>query len=172
MVNKGTRGLWTQTGSTLEHVILWWCQTPLGTRPVACAKYLRDWLLNIQPDGKREGRITGIGVCLIQRVIRFYGLDTPEPILSILRGLGETLTVHVSCTTWDKQFRLTLVSSVLPIDYPFESDEFFCKKSEVTLLYFPAINSILFKVLIAVARHHNHRPPVERTLAHGHHIVQ
>lgn len=61
----------------------------------------------------------------------FYSADTPEPILSILRGLGETLTVHVACTTWDKQFRLTLVSSVLPIDYPFESEEFFCKKSEV-----------------------------------------
>lgn len=52
LVNKGTRGLWTQTGSTLEHVVLWWCHTPLGTRPVACAKYLRDWLLNTQPDGE------------------------------------------------------------------------------------------------------------------------
>lgn len=51
LVNKGTRGLWTQTGSNLEHVVLWWNHTPLGTRPVACAKYLRDWLLNIQPDG-------------------------------------------------------------------------------------------------------------------------
>lgn len=52
LVNKGTRGLWTQTGSTLEHVVLWWCHTPLGTRPVTCAKYLRDWLLNTQPDGE------------------------------------------------------------------------------------------------------------------------
>lgn len=129
LVNKGTRGLWTQTGSTLEHVILWWCHTPLGTRPVACAKYLRDWLLHIQPEGDRNGLMLPFRIFWIW-ILCFT--DTPEPILSILRGLGDSLTVHVSCTMWDKQFRLTLVSSILPIDYPFESEEFFCKKAEVT----------------------------------------
>lgn len=50
-VNKATRSLWTQTGATLEHVLLWWCSTPLACQPVAAARHLRDWLLNIQYDG-------------------------------------------------------------------------------------------------------------------------
>lgn len=51
-VNRGTRSLWTQVGSTLEHVVLWWSNAPLACRPAACAKYLRDWLLLIQAEGK------------------------------------------------------------------------------------------------------------------------
>ena len=50
-VNRGSRGLWTQVGGTLEHVVLWWSNAPLGCRPSTCAKYLRDWLLIIQPEG-------------------------------------------------------------------------------------------------------------------------
>lgn len=50
-VNRGTRGLWTQVGSTLDHVVLWWSTAPLACKPVACAKYLRDWLLMIQSEG-------------------------------------------------------------------------------------------------------------------------
>lgn len=42
------------------------------------------------------------------------------------------MTVHVACTTWDKQFRLALVSSSLPIDYKFESQEFDSKKGRVS----------------------------------------
>lgn len=57
--------------------------------------------------------------------------DAPETILSILHCLGETMTVHVACTTWDKQFRLTLVSASLPIDYKFERTEFYTSKTEV-----------------------------------------
>lgn len=57
--------------------------------------------------------------------------DAPEPILSTLRGLGETLTVYVTGTTWDKQFRLTLVSSVLPVNYNFENTEFHCSNDQV-----------------------------------------
>lgn len=100
-VEKGSRGLWTQVGGTLEHVVLWWSNSPLSCRPSSCAKHLRDWLLLIQQD------------------------DAPEPILSTLKGLGETLTVHVVGTTWDKQFRLALVASSLPVDYDFEDSEFF-----------------------------------------------
>lgn len=55
--------------------------------------------------------------------------EAPETLVSILRCLGETMTVHVACTTWDKQFRLALVASSLPIDYKFESQEFYTKKS-------------------------------------------
>lgn len=51
-MNKATKGLWTQTGTTLEHVLLWWCSTPLACQPVAAAKHLRDWLMNLQYDGK------------------------------------------------------------------------------------------------------------------------
>ncbi|XP_055548511.1 uncharacterized protein LOC129732056 [Wyeomyia smithii] len=100
-VNRGTRGLWTQVGGTLEHVVLWWSNSPLACRPPACAKYLRDWLLLITPD------------------------EAPEPILSMLKGLGETLTVHVSSTIWDRQFRLAVVASSLAVDYPFEESEFY-----------------------------------------------
>ncbi|XP_062711971.1 uncharacterized protein LOC134289697 [Aedes albopictus] len=100
-VNRGTRGLWTQVGGTLEHVVLWWSNSPLACRPPACAKYLRDWLSLITPD------------------------EAPEPILSMLKGLGETLTVHVTSTIWDRQFRLAIVASSLPVDYPFEESEFY-----------------------------------------------
>lgn len=51
-VNKATQSLWTQTGATLEHVVLWWCNTPLACQPVAAARHLREWLLNMQYDGK------------------------------------------------------------------------------------------------------------------------
>lgn len=51
LVTRGTRVLWTQVGSTLEHVVLWWSNAPLACRPAACAKYLRDWLLIIQSEG-------------------------------------------------------------------------------------------------------------------------
>lgn len=50
-VNRGTSKLWAQVGSTLEHIVLWWSDAPLACRPVACAKYLRDWLLMIQSEG-------------------------------------------------------------------------------------------------------------------------
>ncbi|KAL9697043.1 hypothetical protein quinque_000484 [Culex quinquefasciatus] len=88
-VNRGTRGLWTQVGGTLEHVVLWWSSSPLACRPAACAKYLRDWLLLITPD------------------------EAPEPILSMLKGLAETLTVHVTSTIWDRQFRLAVVEGTV-----------------------------------------------------------
>lgn len=58
-------------------------------------------------------------------------IEAPETLVSILRCLGETITVHVSCTTWDKQFRLALVSSSLPIDYKFENQEFYSAKTQV-----------------------------------------
>lgn len=79
----------------------------MACRPVNCAQVLRDWMLIIQED------------------------DAPEPILSTLKGLGETLTIHVSSTTWDKQFRLTLVASSLTVDYVYENTEFFCGDLEL-----------------------------------------
>lgn len=57
--------------------------------------------------------------------------EAPETLVSILRCLGETITVHVACTTWDKQFRLALVASSLPIDYKFENPEFYSTKTQM-----------------------------------------
>lgn len=106
-IERGSRGLWTQVGTTLDHVVLWWSHAPLAFRSPNCAKHLRDWLLICQPE------------------------DAPEPILSTLKGLGETLTIHVAGTTWDKQFRLTLVSSSLPVDYSFDNTDFLCTNTEL-----------------------------------------
>uniref|UniRef100_A0A336MAF7 CSON014299 protein n=1 Tax=Culicoides sonorensis TaxID=179676 RepID=A0A336MAF7_CULSO len=99
-VQKGSRGIWTHVGGTLEHVVLWWNTSPLACRPAGCAKYLREWLMLLAPE------------------------DAPEPILSTLKGLGETITVHVMESIWDKQFRLALVSSSLNLDYNFDNTEF------------------------------------------------
>lgn len=108
-VNRGTRALWTQVGSTLEHVVLWWSHAPLACRPVPCARHLRDWLLQLQLS------------------------DAPEPVLSTLRGLGETLTVYVAATMWDRQFRLALVASAMSLQHvhPTES-EFYCAETKVS----------------------------------------
>lgn len=131
-MNKATRSLWTQTGATLEHVLLWWCSTPLACQPVAAAKHLRDWLLNIQYDGKttKQTSIWNQVIGILNMVILLLA-EAPETLVSILRCLGETITVHVACTTWDKQFRLALVASSLPIDYKFENQEFYSKKSQL-----------------------------------------
>jgi Coiled-coil protein 142 len=105
-MEKGSRNLWTQIGGKLEQLVVWWSSSPLCCRPVNCAKYLRDWLM-----------------LLVQA-------DAPEPIYSTLKGLGESLTVYVTNTMWDKQFRLCLVSSSLPVDYPYEESEFLVKADD------------------------------------------
>jgi hypothetical protein len=86
LIERASRFLWTHVSGTLEHFVLWWNAAPLACRPVGCTKYLREWLL-MQSD------------------------DAPEPILSTLKSLGEILTIHVSGTLWDKQFRNCLVLS-------------------------------------------------------------
>lgn len=96
--------------------------------------------------------------------------DAPETVLSILHCLGETMTVHVACTTWDKQFRLTLVSASLPIDYKFERTEFYTSKSEVTFAFvdrFPVFCFINPYIWIHIAsRNNNHGPIVEWIVAY------
>lgn len=92
-VTRGTRSLWTQVSSQLEHVVLWWSHAPIACQPVSCARHLRDWLLQLRPS------------------------DAPEPVLSTLRSLGETLTVHVTAVQWDRQFRLTLVAGAQPVQH-------------------------------------------------------
>jgi len=70
LINRASRFLWTNVGGTLEHYLLWWASFPLACRPVGAARYLREFLMLIQPT------------------------DAPEPILSTLKSLGEILTVH------------------------------------------------------------------------------
>lgn len=75
LINRATKFLWTNVGGTLEHYLLWWAQFPLACRPASCTKYLREYLMLIQPN------------------------DAPEPIRSTLKSLGEILTVHAGkCT--------------------------------------------------------------------------
>lgn len=75
-INRGARSLWTQVGTfhqsnvltnksfisrikifpsggTLDHVLLWWSNAPVATQPTSHAKYLRDWVLVLQPDGEK-----------------------------------------------------------------------------------------------------------------------
>lgn len=40
------------------------------------------------------------------------------------------------CTIWDKQFRMALVASSLPVDYKFETAEFYSAKSQVIIALF------------------------------------
>lgn len=118
LINRASRFLWTSVGGTLEHYLLWWAQFPLACRPASCTKYLREYLMLIQPD------------------------DAPEPILSTLKSLGEILTVHAGeyflgrrlnlflvClpvgTTWDKDFRICLVLSSLKVDQVFDKNSVF-----------------------------------------------
>lgn len=70
LINRASRFLWTNVGGTLEHYLLWWASFPLACRPASCTKYIREYLMLIQP------------------------ADAPEPILSTLKSLGEILTVH------------------------------------------------------------------------------
>lgn len=58
-INRGSRSLWTQVGGALDHVLLWWSNAPVASHPISHAKYLRDWLLVLQPDG--ESRSLSIG---------------------------------------------------------------------------------------------------------------
>lgn len=116
--------------------MLWWCSTPLACQPVAAARHLRDWLLNMQYDG---GHIH-LNLTFHRLGSNLKFTDAPETLVSILKCLGETMTVHVACTTWDKQFRLALVASSLPIDYQFESQEFYSKKTRVFRFIFLVIS--------------------------------
>lgn len=127
-VNKGTRSLWTLVAATMEHIILWWNNAPLACKSVSTIGHLRSWLLSMPFAGK----CNGIFCWICKRNFYLYFIDAPEIIQSILHCLGESLTVHVTHTMWDKQFRLALVASHIQIEYVFERNEFAMKKSQVS----------------------------------------
>ncbi|XP_026467436.1 uncharacterized protein LOC113370990 [Ctenocephalides felis] len=77
--------LWNEVGVFLEHVVLWWGSSPLASLPPGCSQQLREWLL--QPKN---------------RVL-------PKVVRGALRTFANALGCHVTATSWDLQFRLTLI---------------------------------------------------------------
>lgn len=113
LIERASRFLWTHISGTLENYVLWWNQSlPLASRPIGCAKYLREWLLS--------------------------HADAPEPILSTLKSLGEILTIHVIGCLWDKQFRRCLIlSNSDELEEKFDrNSEFHCHDERVSIKSF------------------------------------
>ncbi|XP_045473428.1 uncharacterized protein LOC123679911 [Harmonia axyridis] len=81
--------LWGEVANYLEHIVLWWVPSPLALRVPHSSQHLRDWILQFIPTA-----------------------DIPPVISSALTSLADALGVHVTSTSWDQHFRLTLVASL------------------------------------------------------------
>lgn len=77
-----------EVGNCLEHIILWWGQSPLSTRPPHSSQHLREWIVQFLP-----------------------AAEIPGFIISAIQTLADALSVHVTSTSWDQNFRLALVAS-------------------------------------------------------------
>uniref|UniRef100_A0A1A9ZHN7 Coiled-coil protein 142 C-terminal domain-containing protein n=1 Tax=Glossina pallidipes TaxID=7398 RepID=A0A1A9ZHN7_GLOPL len=86
-VLQGMRLMWSYVGIILDHIILWWIDTPISCYSLAHVNSIRKWLF-------------------MQNVN-----DVPEPIYSTLQGVAEILTNFVSNNLWDRLFRLTLMTA-------------------------------------------------------------
>uniref|UniRef100_A0A1A9VBA1 Coiled-coil protein 142 C-terminal domain-containing protein n=1 Tax=Glossina austeni TaxID=7395 RepID=A0A1A9VBA1_GLOAU len=86
-VLQGMRLMWSYVGIILDHIILWWIDTPISCYSLAHVNSIRKWLF-------------------MQNVN-----DVPEPIYSTLQGVAEILTNFVSNNLWDRLFRLTLTTA-------------------------------------------------------------
>ncbi|KAH8276791.1 hypothetical protein KR026_000809 [Drosophila bipectinata] len=84
---KGLRLLWSYVGIILDHILLWWIDTPVSCYRLTHIDSIRSWLYHQSVN------------------------DIPEPVFSTLRGIGEILTGFVCNNIWDQLFRLTLISS-------------------------------------------------------------
>nr|XP_022918204.1 uncharacterized protein LOC111427337 [Onthophagus taurus] len=84
--------LWGEVGIFLEHVVLWWGNVPLSSRPPHSSQHLREWINQFLPTA-----------------------DVPQFILSALSCLSDGLGVHITSTSWDQRFRKVLVASKVPI---------------------------------------------------------
>ncbi|XP_017785810.1 PREDICTED: uncharacterized protein LOC108568968 [Nicrophorus vespilloides] len=80
--------LWGEVGNFLEHIILWWGASPLASRPPHSSQHLREWIAQFTPTA-----------------------DVPVFIISTLTSLADGLGVHITSTSWDRNFRLALVAS-------------------------------------------------------------
>ncbi|KNC30174.1 hypothetical protein FF38_07661 [Lucilia cuprina] len=86
-VLRGMRLMWSYVGIILDHIILWWIDTPVSCYSLTYVDSIRNWLF-------------------MQNV-----KDIPEPVYSTLQGIGEILTNFVCANLWDRLFRLTLISA-------------------------------------------------------------
>ncbi|EDW80623.1 uncharacterized protein Dwil_GK11629 [Drosophila willistoni] len=84
---RGMRLLWSYVGIILDHILLWWIDTPMSCYNINHIDSIRSWLYHQSVN------------------------DIPEPVFSTLRGIGEILTGFVCNNIWDQLFRLTLISS-------------------------------------------------------------
>ncbi|XP_067616359.1 uncharacterized protein [Eurosta solidaginis] len=86
-VMRGMRLTWSNVSLILDHIILWWIDTPLACYPLTHVETMRNWLKNHTEK------------------------DLPEPVYSTLHGVAESLTNFVSNNMWDQLFRYTLLST-------------------------------------------------------------
>ncbi|XP_034487030.1 uncharacterized protein LOC117791400 [Drosophila innubila] len=87
---RGLRLLWSYVGIILDHILLWWIDTPMSCYNLTHIDSIRCWLYHQNVN------------------------DIPEPVYSTLRGIGEILTGFMCNNIWDQFFRLTLISSNNP----------------------------------------------------------
>ncbi|KAH8312619.1 hypothetical protein KR044_011687 [Drosophila immigrans] len=87
---RGLRLLWSYVGIILDHILLWWIDTPMSCYNLTHIDSIRCWLYHQNVN------------------------DIPEPVFSTLRGIGEILTGFMCNNIWDQLFRLTLISSSNP----------------------------------------------------------
>ncbi|KAH8409869.1 hypothetical protein KR222_011683, partial [Zaprionus bogoriensis] len=87
---RGLRLLWSYVGIILDHILLWWIDTPMSCYSLTHIDSIRCWLYHQSVN------------------------DIPEPVYSTLRGIGEILTGFMCNNIWDQLFRLTLISTKDP----------------------------------------------------------
>ncbi|XP_032295368.2 uncharacterized protein [Drosophila virilis] len=87
---RGLRLLWSYVGIILDHILLWWIDTPMSCYNLTHIDSIRCWLYHQNIN------------------------DIPEPVYSTLRGIGEILTGFMCNNIWDQLFRLALISSSNP----------------------------------------------------------
>ncbi|ALC46001.1 CG13842 [Drosophila busckii] len=87
---RGLRLLWSYVGIILDHILLWWIDTPISCYNLTHIDSIRCWLNHQNVN------------------------DIPEPVFSTLRGIGEILTGFMCNNIWDQLFRLVLISSSNP----------------------------------------------------------
>ncbi|XP_055907300.1 uncharacterized protein LOC129942410 isoform X3 [Eupeodes corollae] len=87
LLTDSIKKVWTYISTILDHVILWWTDTPMSSYSIFCVDSIR-------------------------KTIFFDNLkEIEEPAYSSLKALCEVLTTFAANNVWDKIFRITLVTS-------------------------------------------------------------
>ncbi|XP_037948176.1 uncharacterized protein LOC119679743 [Teleopsis dalmanni] len=87
LIAHGLRIIWSSVGVILDHILLWWMDTPITCYSVIHIDSIRLWMQ-------------------MQKIE-----DIPEPVHSTLRGVSEILTNFVCNNIWDQLFRFTFISN-------------------------------------------------------------